>query len=238
MFFARALPGKIFPSSYIINIISIFIYYFVLAFVMVFFNAVYNDFYLKYYFQEKWGFKTSFKFISSKYVTLLAASTLCLLMIAGGFVFFIIGSMVFGTFLSFVYPAIIFEGKKTGQSISRSFKLASYNFWGLLGTYCLYFLIILVSLLFVAGILSIPIIVFYINNSVLFKNILSSSNSFFIIIIVIVYFILYFVYLLIVTSLTTSLNVILFFNQKVKHEQFGIEAMVESITLENIAGKT
>ena len=225
-------------SNSLITLGLMFIYYILMFFLLVFFYSLFADFYIKAYLQEEWSFKTSRKLVFSKNGTLILAGLLAVLIITGGIFLCLVGSLIFMTFLSFIFPVIIYENKKAGQAINRSFKLVSYSFWRVLGTYVLYFLILIASIIVILGILSIPVILFYNYNKSAFQNISNIMDPNFIlplIIIGIIYLVLYFMYLLIVSALSSSLNIILFFNQKVKHEQFGIENLVESITTENIS---
>jgi hypothetical protein len=219
-----------------------YIYYIPTWLLSAYFGGLFIDFFIKLYMKDEWDYKTSTKMTLSKYGSLLGASLLTILIIVGGVFLCLIGALVFAIFLSFVTTSIIYENKTSGKSISRSFKLASYNFWQILGIYVLFFLIILGSILVIGGIVSIPAIIIYFQNKEIFTNlsdisrILSEPSLYLpIILLSLFYLILYFIYLLMVSALSYSLNVILFFNQKVKHEQFGIENMVESVTTENIS---
>ena len=216
---------------------ALLIYYTAVYFLTSVFSGIYTDFFLKAYLGEEWNLKSSSRLVFSRFGTLLFATFLAFLIICGGFILLIIGCIVFGLFLSFIYPVIIFEEKTAGKAVARSFKIVSYSFFRLLGTYFIYILILLASIIIIGGIISIPLMLYLMNNQEIIKNLADNLTPGYIIpliIFAVVYLILYFVYLMLITSLSSALNIVLYINQKVKFEQFGIENMVESLTAENI----
>lgn len=122
-------------------------------FISIVITAILIDLYLKAFLNEEWQLKSSFNYVLRRYVSLLGATMLSALIVIGGILLLIIGAIVFSVFLTFIEPVILYEKKRAGESISRSFKLVSYNFWGILGA------IMLFALLFIGILLCLLVLV-------------------------------------------------------------------------------
>ena len=202
--------------------------------ISIIFTSMFIDLFIKGFLKKEWKFIDSLKFIMTKYGIIIGASFLSFLIIIGGVFLFIIGSLIFATFLMFVIPSVLYENKSPGAAISRSFKLVSYNFWSILGA------ILLILIIFI-GIVLVLIILLGVSFGILFsfdKSLIDSLRNLnqiqipnftigFIILGIII-ILLYFILILISTFVGSAFTVIMFFNQKIKNENFGVEILANS----------
>ena len=127
--------------------------------------------------------------------------------------------------ISLVLPVIIYEKENATGSISRSFKLVSYSFWRVFGSVLLFTIIVqALSLVFQIGFQFLPLMIQSLNSG---RNI---QMIIFISILSIITYILYLAYTILASALSAAFYVLIFFNQKIKHENFGVEFLANSIT--------
>jgi membrane-bound ClpP family serine protease len=127
-------------------------------------------------------------------------------------------------------PAIILEGKDGINSINRSFKLVIYNYWRVLGSYLFFnilFIFIFYILLIVLSI--IVIIVLLIIFALFHINFNTSNNTLMGMVIVGIIFSIMGILLHFISSVAIAFNTCLFFNQKIKNENYGVEVMAEAM---------
>jgi|GEM_PF-5491215 len=141
---------------------------------------------------------------------------------------------------SLAIPIIIVEGKNMIDSVMRSMKLVGHSFWRIVGTITLllcilFFLFIILLLIF--GIFT--AIYFAIINNDTKTNLISNVNILSVITIIfniIISLLFYFI-----LGLVLSFVLLIFYNQKIKIENYGIEFLAETMiseSLENDEKKT
>jgi hypothetical protein len=199
--------------------------YIIFFIVQVFYNGMLNDIFIKSITGETWNFKSSFNFIKTKFWRLAGTGFISGFIILGGFILCCIGIIPAVIIIAFFIPAILFENKKIGESVSRGFKLISYNFWGIIGTFLLLYLIeIVVSLIFngITGVINI-----------FFISLKTGENAnIYLIVNTLVLYIVRAPLSILYQALDTAFFNVIFFNQKVKHENYGIEVLANTLNNE------
>jgi hypothetical protein len=192
------------------------------------------DIFAKSFIGEEWNFKSSFKYVRSKFWTIFLAGFLCFFIIIGGYLMCCIGVFPMMALISLVLPAIICEKENATGAISRSFKLVSYSFWRVFGSVVLFtFIVQALSIVFQIGFQFLPMMIQSLDNGKNIQMIVLIS------IISIITYILYIAYTILASALTAAFYVLIFFNQKIKHENFGVEMLAESMaTDQTIEDKT
>jgi hypothetical protein len=219
-------PKVILP--FLVFMIPIFILIVILFMVIwaVYTGMIY-DLFVKSFLGEEWNFKESFKYVKSKILSIIISYILIFFILIGGYIMCCIGIIPMMAFISLVLPALMFEKVSSTNAISRSFKLVSYSFWRVLGS------IILMGI--IVGALSVIFQIFFqfISLFGVSMNLFTGQYMNLWIVIIVVIYILYLMYSIIANALTNAFNVILFFNQKIKFENFGVEQLAESMISEH-----
>ena len=199
----------------------------IIIFIAIIFTGMIYDIFIKSFIGEEWDFKSSFKYVKSKFWTIFLAGILCFFIIIGGYLMCCIGILPMIALISLVLPVIIYEKENATGSISRSFKLVSYSFWKVLGSVILFIIIVqTLSIVFQIGFQFLPFMLQSLDSG---KNI---QMIIFISIFTIVTYILYLAYSILASALYGAFYVLIFFNQKIKHENFGVEFLADSITVD------
>jgi hypothetical protein len=230
-FFNRDLFENISNAS---NVLKIFIFTVPLVLIITLISAVIGIFYtgmiydvfIKAFTETEWNIKTSFSFIKKKFWTIFFSGLLTSLILIGGYLMCFIGIYPMIIFTSLVLPAVLYENKGIGDSISRSFKLVSYSFWYILGYMFVFNLIISAVITFVFYFLMIPLVIFI---SFFQNNYQSISFIAGISIIGLLCSIIFIIMMVIYYALHSSFSILIFFNQKIKFENYGVEIMTESL---------
>jgi hypothetical protein len=204
----------------------ILIFTIIMTVVSIFYNGMLFDVFIKSFLGKDWNIKDSFLFIRQKFFTIFVSGILCFFVLVGGILMCFIGVIPMSVFICLVLPAILFENKSITGSVSRSFKLVSYSFWSILG----YSILLNIIISFGASILQYVFVGIFGLLSFLYKN--DYGNMTFItlmIVFAVVFIIFYLVLCLIIYALNSAFYILIFFNQKIKFENFGIEMMTNSI---------
>ena len=207
--------------------IPVFIVLFVvLIIVSLIYYGMTFDLYIKAFLGQEWDFKRSFDSSKSKIGTIFATSMLSSLIMIGGIFLCCIGMFIFAIFLSFAFPIIMYEERKATDAISRSFNLVKGNFW-----------FILVAELIIGLILSaisavLQVFSFAIGGLAPFIEKGGDINvgvltAF--IVIVILFIVATIVLSIISSAIQTAFFVILYFNERIKQENFGVEKLAETM---------
>ncbi len=198
-----------------------------IIFIVIIFNGMIYDIFAKSFIGEDWNFKSSFKFIKSKFWTIFLASILGFFILIGGYLMCCIGVLPMLAFVSLILPAIICENKNSTGAISRSFKLVSYSFWKVFGSILLFMIIVgALSFIFQIGFQALPFLFQTLDNDNNIRMII------FISIFTVILYILYLAYSILATALSSAFYVLIFYNQKIKHENFGVEFLADSIAVD------
>jgi hypothetical protein len=83
----------------------------------------------------------SYRFGFSRLGAVIGASLLVGLVVALGLLLVIVGAVIFWTFLSVTIPAVVIERKGATDAMSRSWNLVKGQFWHVLGTFIVAFII-------------------------------------------------------------------------------------------------
>lgn len=194
--------------------------------VQIFYLGMLNDIFIKSITGEQWNFKTSFHFVRSKFFVLAGANILGFFILIAGTLFFCVGAIPASIIVAFIFPAVLFENEKTAGSISRSFKLVFYDFWPCVGYFIVLSLII--------GAISFVFDLFTNFLSGFISGFMKTTDS---IDLYVTAISASFIILILKTPLTIFTEAIqraffnlLFFNMKIKHENYGIEMLALSIS--------
>ncbi len=211
---------------------SVSIFFFIAYFVVIILSLKYYgasiDLIIKDFTGDRWDMKESLRFAGTKIVTMIGSGFLASFIVIAGIIFCCIGIIPALVFVSLVFPAIIYENADAVSSISRSFKLVSYNFFPILGAW-LIFIIIYYGISFLISIIgSVPM-------SILGTISQTSDNSFYTAMLAIVGLILFCIQIpiaMVLNCFYMSYTTCIFFNQKIKYENWGIESMIENMITE------
>jgi hypothetical protein len=132
---------------------------------------------------------------------------------------------------------MLFENKKF-DGIGRSFSLVSHSFWSVFGVKMLYMLISIVFaivVIIICGIIT-GIVIAILYATKLMDGASGSDNM--IMIFYAVFIIVYIPLGFVINTLECALNVLIFFNQKIKFENFGVEYLANALINENPVEKT
>jgi hypothetical protein len=211
----------------LISLIPVFIVFMIFfIIVQIFYLGIVNDIFIKSITGESWDLKTSFALVAKKFWTLTGAAFICVFIVIGGLCLCCVGVFPAVIISSLVCPLILFENLKVTSSISRSFKMISLDFWPSVGTYIVCYLIILAinyGSSFIIGI-------FAGLSNFFFKSQDTNDVYFHLIIQNLIIYILMIPVSIFVQALQISFFNVLFFNLKVKFENYGVEMMALSIT--------
>lgn len=172
---------------------------------------------------KEWHFNDSFSLARRNFWKVTLCGLLSTLILAAGTLFFLVGYFGALAFLVSVMPAILYEKRGIGSSIKRSFKLTSYSFWSVAGTVMLYLLISFGINMVFNIIKSVPVFMIYrftLSLSLLFYIVSGILNFIQIIVMLLVYI------------LGSALFTGIYFNQRLKYENFGTELMAENMVAE------
>jgi hypothetical protein len=201
---------------------------------LVFFYGMIHDLYIDVFQDKEWDFKKSFIHVKNNFWAIVLS----------GFVFFMFSAVInscccvlfpLSSFLAVSIPSILYENTKV-EGIGRSFKLVSYSFWNVIGVKLLYILILMaftvVTIVITSVVTVLLLAVIYALNLVKSTD---TDNSVFIT--CMIFAIFYIPSSFFSGTLECALNVSIFFNQKIKYENFGIEILTESIVNEGLINK-
>ena len=195
----------------------------------VFFYGMIHDLYINTFLEDEWSFKKSIIKVKGKFWPIFL----------NGFLYLIFYSLLgvcclffpLMVFLTASIPAMLFENIKS-DGIGRSFSLVGRNFWGVLGTKLVYSLII--SGISILAIIVAGLITFVVLFILIAVNLISSNDSETISIwLMIIFVISYIPLVMFLNIIECALNVLIFFNQKIKYENFGVEFLANSIIDDN-----
>ena len=205
-----------------------FLIFFVIMIIFyVFYSGFVSDMAIKAFLSQEWKFTKSFQLIKKKFFPIFFTSILAGLFSALGILACGIGIIFLSTFVCLIIPIILYENLHYGKTIQRSFQLVGKNYWSIFG-HILLMGIIIQAASFVFQ-LFMP---FFIN---IFQTTLSSVEAIIpLVLILILMYIVLIIYGFIAYVLQITLIVLLFFNQKIKHENFGVEILAESVIAEEI----
>lgn len=180
------------------------------------------DMQIKGYLNERWRLKSHFKPVFRKFWIIIGAGLLSIPIIALGYVALFIG--VIGSFalLCSVMPVIIYEDLGPLKAIKRSFKLTSYSFWTVTGQMGLFMVITFGFLFILNGARMVPT---YLISAM---NLSGLSASFLYLTIAALSF-LYIMFSCFTYILGVTFYTLIYFNQRIKFENFGMEMMAEEM---------
>lgn len=195
----------------------------------IFYYGIIYDLSIKGYLGEEWTFASSMRLIRSKFWAILFGNIITMLLITAGYMLCCIGLPPALALTAFVMPAIIYERKGPGQAVGRSFNLAGYNFWPVLGSVLLMYVVVFGLSMVLNMVMQIPMM--------FITPLMSSGESSIAVIIAliaftIIFMILYLLYSIAAYIILAAFQTILYFNQRVKFENFGVERMAESLVTE------
>jgi len=232
------LPFTMSQNSYnfsdIITLIPVIILITIIILLLsVIFRGMVCDLYLKTYSNNVWTFKSSLNYIKNRFGSILGGFFLVILMTIGGILCFCIGIIPVMVFTLFIFPVILFENTKAFDSISRSINLIKKDFWRILS-------ILLVYIIIAFGIYaSYTLIIQFVASSfyqakgeALNSLIMSGPISF-----QLIYLSLNVLCSFIISGFASALEVVLYFNQKVLREDYGVQkehVAAEQTSHENI----
>lgn len=199
----------------------------------IIFYAFLTDLFIKSYLNEEWQLGDSLQKVLKKIHILLLTGIMAVTIALSGLLACGVGAIATSIFVSFIIPAIVFEEQGIGGSIIRSFKLVSYDFGGLLGSYLLWGLMMAFASFVFGGILStITLLMSGLLGELGNFGSLSSSGAPLFSLATLFSIPFSMIIVAVTTALNFAFNVILFFNQKVKYENFGMERMAEAFVTE------
>lgn len=202
-----------------------------IIFIAIIFTGMIYDIFIKSFIGEDWNFKSSFKYVKSKFWTIFLANILSFFILIGGYLMCCIGVLPMMALISLILPAIIYEKENATGAISRSFKLVSYSFWRVFGSILLFMLIVgSLSFVFQIGFQALPFMIQASNKG---NNI---QMIIFITIFSVILYILYLAYSILASALSSAFYVLIFYNQKIKFENFGVEFLADSIAVQEPSG--
>jgi len=211
------ISGIIFVLIFLIFAIVSYLFYSIMSF----------DIFIKSFLGEQWILKESFIMASKKFFSSLLLSFLSSLMMIGGFLLCCVGMFPIGALVIFSFPALIFENISPTKSISRSIDLVTKDFWKSFGYFMLLFLIIS-SLSIIYQVFASIANVFI---SFFFKDVKEFSPTLIIVIVILIsiFFIINMIYSLFTSAFSSAYYILLYFNYRIKYENFGIERLTENI---------
>ncbi len=234
----------------------VFIVIILMIFISIVYNSMTTDLYSNIFINKEWTIKESFNMSIKKagtfifYYFLLFIFGLILSLVYIGIsilfgllatvsplfiipLFLFVFALYIVIFAGFIFitlslPAIVIDNLTAMKSLIRSFKLVKHNFWRILGSNLL--LSIIIS--FVTYILLFIIIIIVILILLLLKIDLTNS-SVIAAIFIISYMALLLLILIIYQCMQSAFNVLIFYNQKIKNEGFGVQMLAESMIDDN-----
>lgn len=234
----RGMEGSI--SAQFVYILTSYASSIVSGLIQLVVYSIMTDLFIKLFLNEEWSFGDSIGRIGKKVPVILVAGVLAFIIAFAGIFGCGIGVIVTSIFVSFFIPAIVFENRGIGGAINRSFKLVSYNFWGILGSYLLGGLILFgVAMIFYAVVIGVIFLLGFSTGGLenladTLSNISDNPNMIVPLIIAgIIAFVFYMLIVIFYTALSFAFNVTLFFNQKIRYENFGLERMAEAFSMDN-----
>lgn len=206
---------------------------------LVYTQSLAIDLAIKNCFGKSWSLGESARRIGGKFFILMGAASLAILISLAGLVAFCIGALFTSVLVSLYVPAVINEDRGVIESIKRSIKLVNYSFFFIFGALILGTLAI-GSLSVVSELVIIPALLTSTIGQGGYKTLLEtllaggSSLHHFTVLLALgaIILIIQAAASVVVTAFYTSLNAVLFFNQKVKFEHYGMERMVETIIID------
>ncbi len=212
------------PDFSIIGAFSIvFVIFGILALVInSYYTGISLDMFIKSFRGEQWTYRESFEMVKSKIGSIIGASFLTILLVFAGVLACCIGYIPMMALVSLTLTALVFENLKAGTAVSRSFKLVGYSFWGVLGAWSLYFLIY-IGVSMISG--SLSLVLFQLSSAV--SGMLNITIPSFTVTIIaqIIQICIGFIF----SAFALSFNVCIYFNQKIKYENYGVESLVQDM---------
>lgn len=205
---------------------SVILYCILLGVGFVFYYGLLYDICIKTYLGEEWTFASSLKLVKNKFWTMILAGFLSMLVIFVGYMACLVGAIPAAALIAFVMPAILYENRGATSALSRSFKLTGYSFWPVLGT------ILLISLI-IGGLSSVLSMTMQLP-MMFISPMLEGSNSSMELAIGLIIFtgfmlILYMFFTVFSQIIIIASYTIIYFNQRVKFEHFGVEKMATEL---------
>lgn len=219
------------------NILELLLYYVVISFVTlpaIYTIAIIMSLTIKSYLNQEANLWKEAGYIAKKYPAILITAIIATFIILLGTLACGVGMFTAMLFLAFYIPAMIYENNGIFGAINRSIKLTSYSFWQLLVTFFLPGLIISLFSLGVELVVNSLILklsgieggykdlmVGLLNGGENFRNftvLLAAGTAITMINVTLS---------IIDIAMRTSFHIVLFFNQKVKYENYGMERMAE-----------
>lgn len=203
----------------------IFVFYFFTSITVLIFTAPFQamlyDLFIKSYLNEKWTFSLSFFKNIKRIVSILFSLLLEKILIIISFFPIYVGFIIIRIFIFFIIPVSIYENKSPFISLFRSLKLSAKSFFKLFLTY-LFFLMMVFVIILVSVFLMYYIMLLLL--SIIFE---SKANNYMFIVGILAF--LPFLFLFFLKPFFVSLHVVLFFNQKIKRENFGVEYFIKKV---------
>ncbi len=192
----------------------------------IFYTIMTFDVFLKAFLGQVWTLRESFELAKRKFFSTLVLSFLSFFIMLAGILLCCIGIFPLMTLIVFAFPSLLFENLSGTKAISRSVDLVTKDFWVTFGKVMLLFAIIASFSVVYNALTAIAQIFlpFVAKNSEL-----STQKIVFIVIFMIVFFIINIIYSLFINAFTNAYYVLLYFNQKIKYENFGVEKLTEEI---------
>jgi hypothetical protein len=193
----------------------------------VFYAGLVSDMAIKAYLSREWKFEESFQLIKQKFFPILFTGILAGLLSVLGILACGLGILFISIFVSLIIPIILYENLHYGKAIQRSFQLVGKNYWSIFGH------IFLMGLIIQAASFVFQIFMPFFMN--IFQSNLTTMEAIVpLVLVLILIYIFLIIYGFIAYVLQITLVVLLFFNQKIRHENFGVEILAESVIEEGI----
>jgi hypothetical protein len=200
-------------------------------------GAMLNHLFINNYLGKGWTVRQSLDMLYNKFWALVGAWLVISLMITAGIIALCVGALVMFSFTLFVVPIIIHEDRPVSSAISRSFSLVSRNFWAITGiitiVFCIGLFFIMLQLygfrifkyfygrMVMESTYDVTLVDFFLGDSI-------PGSAGMILLVAGVKNLGFAVYTLVVGSLFPLFPVLLYFNQVIRHENFGISSMIEN----------
>jgi hypothetical protein len=222
------------PASAIVFMAGAIIMMLGILVIYVLFTGMTYDLFIRQFLDIEWNIKSSIKYISKKFWTILLAGVLAYLLAIAGFFVFCVGFLFVAPILAIFMPVILYEERSAGNAISRSYELVKQSYWPVFGT-------VLLGLALYSAAATIMNVMSSGLSTLLTSTLSNMSNDTMTILMIMSTVLLLLVssaFSIFTTAFSVSFTTVLFFNQKLKHENFGVELLTRSMINEHQAAIT
>ncbi|MDC7223269.1 MAG: glycerophosphoryl diester phosphodiesterase membrane domain-containing protein [Spirochaetales bacterium] len=176
-----------------------------------FFQFILNDLAIAAFFvqEEQWTPAGSAERAVKRYLPMLGAMLLTSLLIMGGTFVFLVGALVVALFLSLIFPVLVYEKVSAKEALLRSFNLIKDDFFSLAGYWIVFWMIFF-------GIYMLKSVAVDFLGGLFLKEGNDLINT-------VVYYFLNLPVVVFAIGLQSCFTVNMYFNQRIKKEEFDLE---------------